>query len=46
VQKLQWEYKLTPLSQWGREEAERPERHDMLEPIEPEQDPLGPFGRS
>src|SRR5215211_115268 len=43
VQELQTEYELTPLSRWGREEAERPERRNVLEPIEPEQDPLGPF---
>src|SRR5215211_6076670 len=43
VRELQKEYKLTPLSQWGREEVGRPERRDVLESIAPEQDPLGPF---
>ena len=43
VKELQKEYLLTPLSQWGNANVERPERHNVLEPIEPEQDPLGPF---
>jgi hypothetical protein len=43
VRKLQEQYKLTPLGQWGTEGGDRPERRDVLEPIEPEQDPLGPF---
>ena len=43
VRKLQQQYTLTPLSQWGREDGGRPGRRDVLKPIEPEQDPLGPF---
>jgi len=43
VQKLQAQYKLTPLSRWGTDDGDRTERRDVLKPIEPEQDPLGPF---
>jgi hypothetical protein len=43
VKQLQSQHTLTPLSQWGREDAERPERRDVLEPAEPERNPLGPF---
>jgi hypothetical protein len=43
VRKLQQEYTLTPLSQWGARTAQRSDRRDVLEPVEPEQDPLGPF---
>jgi hypothetical protein len=43
VHKLQQKYLLTPLSQWGKADVARAERRDVLEPIEPEQDPLGPF---
>ena len=43
VKELQEQYLLTPLSQWGKADVVRAERRDVLEPIEPEQDPLGPF---
>ena len=43
MHELQDQYKLTPLSQWGEKDADGRERRDVLEPIEPEQDPLGPF---
>jgi len=43
VRSLQEQYRLTPLSRWGREDGDRPERRDVLTPIAPEQDPLGPF---
>ena len=43
VKELQKHYTLTPLSQWGKDEVVRAERRDVLEPIEPEDDPLGPF---
>jgi hypothetical protein len=43
VRKLQEQYRLTPLSRWGLGDADRPERRDVLTPIAPEQDPLGPF---
>jgi hypothetical protein len=43
VRELQEHYRLTPLSQWGLERPVRSERRDVLEPIEPEKDPLGPF---
>jgi len=43
VRKLQAHYKLTPLSRWGSQDGDRPARPDVLEPIEPQQDPLGPF---
>jgi hypothetical protein len=43
VQEFQRQYTLTPLSQWGRRDGTRPQCRDVLEPIEPQQDPLGPF---
>ncbi len=43
VHELQDQYKLTPLSKWGEKYADGGARRDVLEPIEPEQDPLGPF---
>ena len=43
VRELQQDYRLTPLSQWGMESPPRSERRDVLEPIAPENDPLGPF---
>ena len=43
VKELQTQYLLTPLSQWGKADVVRAERRDVLAPIEPEQDPLGPF---
>ena len=43
VHELQDEYELTPLSRWGKKGANGQARRDVLEPIEPEQDPLGPF---
>ena len=43
VKELQKQYLLTPLSQWGKADVVRAERRDVLVPIEPEQDPLGPF---
>lgn len=43
VHELQAQYRLTPLSAWGEKDATVPARRDVLEPIAPEQDPLGPF---
>ena len=43
VHELQAQYGLTPLSKWGEKDAEVPARRDVLKPIEPEEDPLGPF---
>jgi hypothetical protein len=43
ARELQEHYRLTPLSQWGQEAPTPSQRHDVLEPIEPEKDPLGPF---
>jgi len=43
VRGLQEQYLLTPLSQWGQEKPARSQRRDVLEPIGPEKDPLGPF---
>ncbi len=43
VQELQKQYTLTPLSQWGEDAVARAERRDVLVPIEPEDDPLGPL---
>ncbi len=43
VKKLQEQYLLTPLSQWGKKNPKRAERRNVLEPIEPEEDPIGPF---
>lgn len=43
VKKLQEQYLLTPLSEWGKENPNRSGHRDVLEPIEPEDDPIGPF---
>jgi len=43
VQELQKQYTLTPLSQWGKDAVAPAERRDVLVPIEPEDDPLGPL---
>ena len=43
VKKLQEQYLLTPLSEWGKKNPNRAENRDVLVPIEPEEDPLGPF---
>ncbi|MBF6353059.1 DUF1254 domain-containing protein [Nocardia higoensis] len=41
VHALQDQYRLTPLHLFGVEGATVPERRDVLEPVDPEQDPLG-----
>lgn len=43
VHALQRQYRLTPLSLFGRTDAEVPERRDVLEPIDAVHDPLGPW---
>ena len=43
VKKLQEQYLLTPLSEWGKQNPNRAGHRDVLEPIEPEEDPIGPF---
>ena len=43
VKKLQEQYLLTPLSEWGKQNPNRAGDRDVLVPIEPEQDPIGPF---
>ena len=43
VKKLQKQYLLTPLKQWGKKKGRSRKRRDVLVPIEPEDDPLGPF---
>ena len=43
VKKLQEQYLLTPLSEWGKQNPNRSGHRDVLEPIEPEDDPIGPF---
>jgi hypothetical protein len=43
VRDLQQDYRLTPLGQWGMGSPPRSERRDVLVPIAPEDDPLGPF---
>ncbi|WBP84616.1 DUF1254 domain-containing protein [Kitasatospora cathayae] len=41
VHALQDQYRLTPLQLFGKDNATLPERHDVLEPVDPAQDPLG-----
>lgn len=41
VHALQDQYRLTPLSLFGKEGAVLPERRDVLEPVDSTQDPLG-----
>ena len=43
VHALQAQYRLTPLSRWGKPGADVPERRDVYAPAEPGQDPLGPW---
>ena len=43
VHALQAQYRLTPLSLWGKPGAEVPERRDVYAPAQPAQDPLGPW---
>ncbi|WP_190012896.1 DUF1254 domain-containing protein [Streptomyces lucensis] len=43
VHALQQRYRLTPLRLFGKEGAHVPERYDVLEPIDAEEDPLGPW---
>jgi hypothetical protein len=43
VQALQAQYKLTPLSLWGKPGAVAPERRDVYAPAEAATDPLGPW---
>ncbi|MFJ4693138.1 DUF1254 domain-containing protein [Streptomyces sp. NPDC088766] len=40
VHALQDQYRLTPLHLFGRADADLPERRDVLEPVDPERDPL------
>jgi hypothetical protein len=42
VRALQQQYKLTPLSLWGTD-REVPEQREVLQPIAPTKDPLGPW---
>ncbi|MFF0853064.1 DUF1254 domain-containing protein [Streptomyces sp. NPDC003280] len=43
VRELQAQYRLTPLSLFGKRDAEVPENRDVLTPISAEEDPLGPW---
>lgn len=43
VHALQAQYRLTPLSLWGKPGAGVPERRDVYAPAEAAQDPLGPW---
>ena len=43
VHALQAQYRLTPLSLWGKPGAQAPERRDVYAPAQPAQDPLGPW---
>ena len=43
VHALQAQYRLTPLSLWGKPGATVPERRDVYAPAEAAQDPLGPW---
>ena len=43
VHALQAQYRLTPLSLWGKPGAEVPERRDVYAPAEAAKDPLGPW---
>ena len=40
VYKIQDQYKLTPLSLWGKEDAKLPESHDVWKPYDVKEDPL------
>ncbi|MFF4713196.1 DUF1254 domain-containing protein [Streptomyces eurythermus] len=43
VRELQEQYRLTPLSLYGERDAKVPESRDVLKPIAPAEDPLGPW---
>jgi hypothetical protein len=43
VQELISQYRLTPLSDWETPDVERPERRDVINPVEMSDDPLGPW---
>nr|WP_167532363.1 MULTISPECIES: DUF1254 domain-containing protein [Streptomyces] len=43
VRELQEQYRLTPLSLYGKKHAEVPENRDVLRPVPAEEDPLGPW---
>jgi hypothetical protein len=43
VRAIQGQYALTPLSLWGQEDPDVPERRDVLVPISATADPLGPW---
>ncbi|MBJ6998799.1 DUF1254 domain-containing protein [Streptomyces griseofuscus] len=43
VRALQEQYRLTPLSLFGKKDAEVPESRDVLVPVPAEEDPLGPW---
>jgi len=43
VQALQAQYRLTPLSLWGKPRAAMPERREVYAPAETTADPLGPW---
>ncbi len=43
VRALQEQYKLTPLSKWGKPRARVPMRRNVYAPPDPHQDPLGPW---
>ncbi|HVB45138.1 MAG TPA: DUF1254 domain-containing protein [Streptosporangiaceae bacterium] len=43
VRALQAQYKLTPLSKWGKPRAKVPQRRSVYAPVEPAADPLGPW---
>ncbi|WP_051370570.1 DUF1254 domain-containing protein [Streptomyces sp. 142MFCol3.1] len=43
VHALQQQYRLTPLHLFGEEGARLPERRDVLVPVDPAEDPLGPW---
>ncbi|MEU3534030.1 DUF1254 domain-containing protein [Streptomyces murinus] len=43
VRELQEQYRLTPLSLFGKKDAEVPESRDVLVPVPAEEDPLGPW---
>ncbi|MEU9240969.1 DUF1254 domain-containing protein [Streptomyces sp. NPDC048385] len=43
VRELQRQYRLTPLSLFGRPDAKVPESRDVLTPVLAEEDPLGPW---
>lgn len=43
VRALQRQYRLVPLSQFGKQRPRVPQRRDVLKPIEASEDPLGPW---